>query len=161
MSEWGNRKGSIAKSIEQSIPSVPVGCVGEVEIRLTVWLCIIRSRLPSLQSRIVDEIGRRGTGYKIERHYSPIDHVMRVWMEDTLHETESIQMSDQHDSRALPVLCVLIELMLREARGVMDYRKFFPFLMDRINVYVEYLMRGIIPKYGVRRSDLIENVRDD
>jgi hypothetical protein len=147
---WRGREGSISK-IEKIPTPLPVGsgCVGELEVRLTVWLCMIRSRLPALQSRIFDEINSRRAGYKIERPYAPIDRIMRVWMEDILYENKLIQTSDSRDCKALPTLCVLIELMLQEASTVRDYRAFFIFLMDRINVYVEHLVRGIIPSYGV------------
>ena len=140
-----NLKGCTAKSFSPTRPPVPrvVGCVGEVEIRLTVWLCMIRSRLPYLQSRILDEICRRGARYRIERPYAPIDRVMRVWMEDVLHENKLIQTSDLLDSRALPILYTVIESILREAHEVSDYRAFFICLMDKINVYVECLVRGI------------------
>ena len=114
---------------------------------MIVWLCMIRSRLTTLQSGLLDTV--RSNGYKIIREHSPIDRVMHTWMLGILYECSAISESNPCDEKALPVLTALIELMLREACEINDYRVLFLFIMNRINVYVEYLVCGEIPTYGV------------
>lgn len=128
---------------------MPVGCVGDVGIRVIVWFCMIRSRIPFLQSMIFENICSRGNGYRIGRPYSPIDRVIQVWMEGFLHESKAIKESDSVDSNALPILRNLIELILQESRNVDDYRVFFNLIVNRINVYIEHLMNGVVPTCGV------------
>ena len=114
---------------------------------MIVWLCMIRSRLTTLQLGLLNAVRRNG--YKIKREHSPIDRVMHTWMLGILYECSAINESNPCDEKALPVLNALIELMLQEACKINDYRVFFPFIMNRINVYVEYLVCGVIPTYGV------------
>ncbi len=149
LSSLGSWKGSIFQSFEKKRSSASAvlitGSPGEVEIRVAVWLCMIRCRLPNLQSKLFESI----SCYKFKRKDSPIDMVMRTWMVGTLYECSAIHIADPCDEKALPVLHSMIELMIQESCEINDYRVFFLFVMNRLNVYVEHLVCGIIPTHGV------------
>jgi hypothetical protein len=146
LSSWGSWKGGIFKSFNKGSPPLPTACAGDAELRVIVWLCMIRSRLPDLKSSLFRSVENRWHWYKIRRPRSPIECVMRIWMEGILHECGAVHESD---GQALPILRALIELILEESRGVEDYRVFFPFLETRINAYVVCLMSGVMPTAGV------------
>jgi hypothetical protein len=97
---------------------------------------MIRSRLQSLGQQIIWARYHDSIGYSIQRPHSPIDSVLRVWMEGVVAET---------DEGALVMLRTLIDLLLHEARLQNDYRSLFPFLIKRINVHVVRLLQQTDP----------------
>jgi hypothetical protein len=161
LSSWGgslknlnasNQLSSISRSIKRrystadgiTMKATPAArIITEVNIRLAVWLCMIRCRLRDLQEMTVSSVCVR-TGYRI-RSPPVIESVLSVWMQGVLFEAGSVKMDDPCDGESYPLLCVLISLMLQEARKVADYRELFVFLVQRINLYVEFLMRGVFP----------------
>ena len=75
-------------------------------------------------------------GYSIQRPHSPVDSVLRVWMEGVVAEA---------DEGTLVMLRTLIDLLLHEARMQNDYRSLFSFLIKRINVHVVRLLQETDP----------------
>ena len=108
---------------------------------------MIRCRLSNFQSQLFDSISNRG--YKFRHQDSPIDRVMRSWMVGILYECSAIHKADPCDEKALPILHSMVELIIQESHEISDYRVFFLFVTNRLNVYVEYLVCGVIPTYGV------------
>ena len=53
----------------------------ETKARLALWLLMIRSRLQMLGGQVVWSRYQGPVGYAIQRPHSPIDRVLRVWME--------------------------------------------------------------------------------
>ena len=78
-------------------------------------------------------------GYSIQRPHSPIDRVLRVWMEGV------VTVYSEDDRGALVLLRALIDLLLHKARGECDYRTLFPFIERRINVHIARLLQEADP----------------
>ena len=78
-------------------------------------------------------------GFGIQRPHSPIDRVLRVWMERV------VVVRDENDREALVLLRALIDLLLHEAREECDYRTLFPFMERSINAHVVRLMQEADP----------------
>jgi hypothetical protein len=106
--------------------------------RLAVWLLMIRSRLRRLGGLVVWDRYSSPLGFAIRRPHSPIDRVLRAWM-------EGVVCAEEHEAALKVLLLALIDLLLHEARGESDYRTLFPFLVERINVHVERLLRETGP----------------
>jgi hypothetical protein len=88
------------------------------------------------------ERARAGSpGYTIHRPQSPIDRVLRVWMESVV--AAAVRASG--DEQAQLLLRGLIELLLHEARAQTDYRRLFPFIIQRINAHAQRLLQDASP----------------
>ena len=111
----------------------------EARTRLAVWLLMIRSRLRRLGGMVVWDRYQGSLGFGIQRPHSPIDRVLRVWMERV------VVVRDENDREALVLLRALIDLLLHEAREECDYRTLFPFIEGRINVHIARLMQEADP----------------
>jgi hypothetical protein len=113
----------------------------ETKARLIVWLLLIRSRIRRLGAIMVWQRYGSQLGFAIQRPHSPIDRVLRGWMEGV------VVMSGEgaEHPQSLLLLRTLIELLLHEARGECDYRSLFPFIIKRINVHVARLMQEVDP----------------
>ena len=110
--------------------------------RLVVWLCMIRSRIRRLGELIMRDRARSGSsGYTIRRPHSPIDRVLRVWMESVV----AAEVGASGDEHAQLLLRGLIELLLHEAHTQTDYRRLFPFIIQRINAHVQRLLQDANP----------------
>ena len=109
----------------------------ETKARLALWLLMIRSRLRSLGQQIVWGRYHDNIGYSIQRPHSPVDQVLRVWMEGVAPV--------RGDESTLVLLRMLIDLLLHEAQKQRDYRSLFPFLIKRINVHVIRLLEQTDP----------------
>ncbi len=149
LSSWGSWKGSIFQSFGKRKASTILNATNpnEVEIQVVVWLCMIRSRLIGFQSQLLDSMSNHG--YKFKRQYSPIDQVITAWMIGILYESSAISESDACHEKALPILITLIELMINESCEINDYRVYFLFITNRLNVYVQLLTCGVMPTHGV------------
>lgn len=112
----------------------------ETKARLALWLLMIRSRLQMLGGRVVWSRYQSPVGYAIQRPHSPIDRVLRVWMEGVVRAG-----TDSHDEPTFLLLGMLIDLLLHEARDECDYRNLFPFIASRINVHVMRLLQETDP----------------
>jgi hypothetical protein len=108
--------------------------------RLAVWLLMIRSRLRRLGGLVVWDRYHGRLGFTIRRPHSPIDRVIRAWMVGVVAEE-----GGDGDQETMVLLYPLIDLLLHEAREERDYRTFFPFVAQRINVHVARLMQEMDP----------------
>ena len=110
----------------------------ETKARLVVWLLMIRSRLQALGIQVIWGRYHDRIGYSIRRPHSPIDTVLRVWMEGVVIGEVGI-----HEEQ--PLLRTLIDILLHESHVVNDYRQLFPFLSKRINAHVKRLLQDTEP----------------
>lgn len=109
----------------------------ESKVRLVVWLLMIRSRMRRLSELVIHNIqNNMALGFAIRRPHSPIDRVLRVWMENVV--VNSGEQGDDDDT--LVLLRMFIELLLREARNETDYRSIFIFISERINTHITRLL---------------------
>jgi hypothetical protein len=103
---------------------------------------MIRSRVRRLGELVMWDRARAGSpGYTIRRPHSPIDRVLRVWMESVV----AAEVRASGDEQAQLLLQGLIELLLHEARAQTDYRRLFPFIIQRINAHVQRLLQDASP----------------
>lgn len=129
--------------------------------RLVAALLLLRSRLHRLWGRIVWQRYHSPLGLRILRPHSPIDRVLRVWMEGIVAPATSARTpppppppaaegdgdgdagggeKDTEQCAAL-LLRALIALLLHEARDETDYNGLFRLLMERIDAHAELLQR--------------------
>lgn len=130
----------------------------EVNTRLALWLLMIRSRLRALGGSILWERRHTSIGFTVTRPL--IDTVLRGWMMGVV---------GNGNVETMALLRTLVDLLLREARGVDDYRQLFPLLTSRINVHILLLLpetpRPIFPVvrgelvFGPPRRRIAESVR--
>jgi hypothetical protein len=78
--------------------------------------------------------------FNIRRPHSPIDRVLRVWMEAVV-----VNSIERVDADTLILLRMLIDLLIHEARNETDYRTIFLFITNRINVHVMRLLQDSDP----------------
>ena len=130
------------------IAASPPNCVSlirptppsESKARLILWLLIIRSRLRRLGALVVWD-RYRDSRFAIPRPHSPIDQVLRTWMEGAV----AAEVGSSGDEQAAELLRALINLLLHEAREECDYRRLFPLLGRRISAHVLRLLQDANP----------------
>ncbi len=99
----------------------------ETKARLAVWLLVIRSRLRGLKAQLLQGRAHHPMGSAILRPLSPVDAVLRAWMQGVVAGASAAERE---------LLRLLIDLLLHEARAQSDYRSLFSFLTARINAHV-------------------------
>ena len=98
---------------------------------------MIRSRMRRLSELVINNIhSNTALGFAIRRPQSPIDRVLRVWMETVVVNSDEQEGCDD----TLVLLRMLIELLLHEARNETDYRSIFIFISNRINTHITRLL---------------------
>ena len=142
---WESRSGGgYQTTIMQQAPQtgciIPLTTHSSTRARLAVWLLMIRSRLRRLGGLVVWDRYHGRLGFTIRRPHSPIDRVIRAWMVGVVAEE-----GGDGDQETMVLLYPLIDLLLHEAREERDYRTFFPFVAQRINVHVARLMQEMDP----------------
>lgn len=112
----------------------------ESKARLILWLLMIRSRLRRLGALVVWD-RYHSNRFAIARPHSPVDRVLRAWMEGVV----AAEVGSSGDQQATELLRALIDLLLYEAREECDYRRLFPLLGRRITAHVLRLLQDASP----------------
>ena len=129
------------QTIPQAVSLIRPRLSGELKAKLVVWLLVIRSRMQQLSQGVARSVSNNiMLSFNIRRPHSPIDRVLRVWMEAVV-----VNSIERVDADTLILLRMLIDLLIHEARNETDYRTIFLFITNRINVHVMRLLQDSDP----------------